>query len=70
MREGFNSEKELAVYDLLSKDSASLTKGDIDKIRNVAKVLMDTVEKRRHEMGDLRDLSSGPNEGCHHRPTA
>lgn len=58
VREGFNSEKELAVYDLLSKDSASITKGDIDKIRNVAKVLMDTVEKRRHEMGDLRDRAS------------
>ena len=58
VREGFDSEKELAVYDLLSKDSASLTKGDIDKIRNVAKVLMDTVEQRRHEMGDLRDRAS------------
>jgi type I restriction enzyme R subunit len=30
VREGFNSESELAVYDLLSKDKASITKSDIE----------------------------------------
>jgi type I restriction enzyme, R subunit len=58
VREGFNSEKELAVYDLLSKDKADITKGDIDKVKKVAQELMTTVEQRRHEMGDLRDRAS------------
>lgn len=58
VREGFNSEKELAVYDLLSKDKADITKGDIDKVKKVAQELMATVELRLHEMGDLRDRAS------------
>lgn len=58
VREGFTSERELAVYDLLSKDTADITKGDIDKVKKVAQELMATVEKRRHEMGDLRDRAS------------
>ena len=58
IREGFKTEKELAVFDLLSKDKTSITKGDIDKIKKVAQELMDTVEKRRQEMGDLRDRAS------------
>jgi len=58
IREGFKNEKELAVYDLLSKDKSSITKSDIDKIKKVVQVLMDTVETRRHEMGDLRDRSA------------
>ena len=58
VREGFNSDKELAVYDLLSKDSASLTKSDVDRIRKVAQELMEAVETRRREMGDLRDRAA------------
>ena len=58
VREGFTSEKELAVYDLLSKDKTDITKGDIDKVKKVAQELMATVEQRRHEMGDLRDRAS------------
>lgn len=58
VREGFKSEKELAVYDLLSKDKASITKGDITKIKKVVQELMDTVEMRRKEMGNLRDRAS------------
>lgn len=58
VREGFKNEKELAVFDLLSKNNASITKGDIDKIKKVAQELMDTVEARRSEMGDLRDRAS------------
>lgn len=58
VREGFKNEKELAIFDLLSKDKASITKGDIDKIKKVAQELMDTVEARRSEMGDLRDRAS------------
>jgi len=58
VREGFNSEKELAVFDLLSKDKANVTKGDIEKIKKVAQELMQTVEVRLTEMGDLRDRAS------------
>ena len=58
IREGFKSDKELAVYDLLSKDKASITKGDIAKIKKVVQELMDTVETRRREMGNLRDRAS------------
>jgi type I restriction enzyme R subunit len=58
VREGFKSEKELAVYDLLSKDKVSIKKGDIEKIKKVAQELMNTVETRRQEMGDLRDRAS------------
>ena len=58
IREGFKTEKELAVFDLLSKDKTSITKGDIDKIKKVAQELMDSVEQRRQEMGDLRDRAS------------
>lgn len=58
VREGFDSEEELAMYDLLSKDNASLTKGDIEKIKKTAQELMQTVETRRREMGDLRDRAA------------
>jgi type I restriction enzyme R subunit len=58
VREGFSSERELALYDLLSKDKAEVTKGDLDKVKKVAQALMATVEKRRQEMGDLRDRAS------------
>ena len=58
VREGFKSEKELAVFDLLSKDNASITKGDIQKIKKVAQDLMHTVETRRYQMGDLRDRAA------------
>lgn len=58
VREGFKSEKELAVFDLLSKESGTITKGDLDKIKKVAQNLMDTVELRRSEMGGLKDRAS------------
>ena len=58
VREGFDSEKALAVYDLLSKDKSSITKSDIDKVKNVARELMETVASRRIEMGDLRDRAA------------
>ena len=58
VREGFKSENELAVFDLLSKDKDSITKVDVDKIKKVAQTLMDTVETRMTEMGDLRDRAS------------
>lgn len=58
IREGFKSEMELAVYDLLAKDKSSITKGDIGKIKKVAQELMVAIDQRRREMGDLRDRAS------------
>ena len=58
IREGFKTEKELAVFDLLSKDKASITKADIEKIKQVAQTLMAAVDLRLKEMGDLRDRAS------------
>ncbi|MFZ2652686.1 MAG: type I restriction endonuclease subunit R [Burkholderiaceae bacterium] len=58
VREGFKSERELAVYDLLSKDKADITKGDIAKIKKVVEELMRTVQERMSQMGDLRDRAS------------
>ena len=58
MKEGFTSNKELAVFDLLSKDKSAITKADMDKLKKVAIDLMATIERRRNEMGDLRDKAS------------
>ena len=56
IREGFSSEKELTIFDLLSKDLA--TKADLVKVKKVAKELMAIVEKRRNEMGDLKQRAA------------
>lgn len=58
VREGFTSEKALAVYDLLSKDKTSLTHADIKKIKCLAQELMETVKTRQCQMGDLRDRAA------------
>lgn len=58
LREGFTSEKELAVFDLLSKDKSEVTKTDIGKLKKVAIELMATIDLRLQEMGDLRDRAS------------
>ncbi|ANF25009.1 type I restriction endonuclease subunit R [Stutzerimonas stutzeri] len=58
IREGFSTEKELAVYDLLGKDKSALSKGDIGKLKKVAMDLLSVVGARRAEMGNLRDKAS------------
>jgi type I restriction enzyme R subunit len=58
VKEGFASDKELAVFDLLSKDKADIKKADIDKLKKVARELMATIDLRRQEMGELRDRAS------------
>lgn len=56
--EGFASEKELAVFDLLAKDKAEVKKADIDKLKKVAKDLLATIDMRRQQMYELRDRAS------------
>jgi type I restriction enzyme R subunit len=58
LREGFTSNKALAVFDLLSKDKGDIKKSDIDKLKKVAKDLVATIDARRQEMGELRDRAS------------
>lgn len=58
IREGFSTEKELAIYDLLGKDKSALSKGDIGKLKKVAMDLLSVVGARRAEMGNLRDKAS------------
>ena len=58
VREGFSSDKELAVYDLLCKDKASIKTSEITQIKRLTRELMTTIEQRRHEMGGLRDRAS------------
>lgn len=56
--EGFDNEKELAVFDLLAKDKAEVKKADIDKLKKVAKDLFATIDLRRQQMNELRDRAS------------
>jgi len=58
VREGFSTQKELAVFDLLGKDKADLTKKDIDRLKKVAMDLLSVTQARRSEMGNLRDKAS------------
>ena len=58
MREGFQNEQELAVFDLLAKDKADVTKGDIEKIKEVVMQLMIVVEGRLKELSHLRDRAA------------
>lgn len=47
-REGFDNDEELAVYDLLLKDS--LTPTEINKIKQLAKVLLDRIKTKINEL--------------------
>ncbi len=57
-REGFDNDEQLAVFDLLSKDKTTLSKGDRDKIKKVAMSLLAQLETRKQEMANLRDRAS------------
>lgn len=47
-REGFDNDEELAVYDLLMKDS--LTPAEIKKVKQLAKVLLDRIKSKIKEL--------------------
>lgn len=57
-REGLHNEKELAVFDLLSKDKADLSKSAIAKIKAVAVALMANISDRQAQMIRLQDRAS------------
>ena len=58
VREGLRSERELAVFDLLLKDKAELSKADIDKIKKFAMTLMDNINHRQTQMARLKDKAA------------
>lgn len=56
LREGLDSEAELAVFDLLQKDS--LTKGDREAIKKVAKDLLSKLTDQRFTLERLRSMAT------------
>jgi type I restriction enzyme R subunit len=48
VREGFNNDEELAMYDLLLKDS--LTPAEIKKVKKLAKVLLERIKDKISEL--------------------
>ena len=58
IREEFESDKQLAVFDLLAKDQKNLTKQDIARIKKVAREITDVIERSLRDMSSLRDRAS------------
>ena len=56
LREGLESEDQLAVFDLLQKDS--LTKGDRDAIKKVAKELLDKLTSGKLQIDHWREKAT------------
>ncbi len=57
-REGFASEQELAVFDLLGKDKTSLNAEQIGTVKKVAAELLAVVQRRHVELRTLRDRAT------------
>ena len=53
VREGFDSDEELSVFDLLVKDT--LSKEDIKKVKKVAKQLLEKIKEQIHKLDHWRD---------------
>ena len=53
VREGFDSEEELAMYDLLFKDT--LSKEEIKQLKSTAKELLQKVKEAIHQMHNWRE---------------
>ena len=56
LREGLNNEAELAVFDLLQKES--LTKSDREAIKNLSKELLDKLADQRFALERLRTMAT------------
>ena len=54
VREGFDSDEELTIYDLLCKDK-SLSKDEIKKIKKLSQEMLKRVKERIHELDHWRD---------------
>jgi type I restriction enzyme R subunit len=56
LREGLDNDAQLAVFDLLQKDS--LTKGDREKIKKVARDLLDTLSSGKLQIDHWREKAA------------
>jgi type I restriction enzyme R subunit len=56
LREGLDSEEQLAVFDLLQKDS--LTKGDREKIKKIARDLLDTLARGKLQIDHWKEKAT------------
>lgn len=54
VREGFDSDEELTIFDLLCKDK-SLSKDEIKKVKKLSQDMLKTVKERIHELDHWRD---------------
>ena len=55
VREGFENDEELTMFDLLVKDKGELSKDDIKKIKKLAQTMLSKVKGRIHELDHWRD---------------
>lgn len=62
VHEGVQNEGQLAIVDLLAKDQASIPKGDLEKIKQVAVDLMNSVYQRHHAQVRWRRRASAPSK--------
>lgn len=58
VKEGFDNDQQLAVFDLLRKDVADIEKRDIKKIKKVAVDVLVILEERKQQMTKLRDRAT------------
>lgn len=58
IKEGFENDHQLAVFDLLSKDVADIEKRDIAKIKKVAVDVLTILQERKQQMSKLRPTSA------------
>ena len=54
VREGFNNDEELAVFDLLIKER-TLSKEDIKTVKKLAQSMLNTIKEKIHNLDHLRD---------------
>ena len=55
VREGFDSDEELTIFDLLISGKTSLTKEEIKKVKNLSKTMLSKIKSRIHELDHWRD---------------
>jgi len=55
IREGFENDEELTMFDLLVKDKESLSKEDVKKVKKLAQTLISKIKERIHELDHWRD---------------
>lgn len=55
VREGFENDEELTMFDLLVMDKKALSKDDIEKVKKLAQTMLSKIKERIHELDHWRD---------------